>query len=80
MSSLSVSLSNWIAPRAAAMKAPWVWHTPLGLPVVPEVYSMIEMSSEAPLSISPSRKSGWLRSWMRPISCNSSRPISRVWV
>jgi len=37
MSSWSVSLSNCMPPRAAEMKASCVWHTPFGLPVVPEV-------------------------------------------
>jgi hypothetical protein len=31
------SLSNSQPLCAAAMKAPWVWQTPFGLPVVPEV-------------------------------------------
>ena len=30
-------VSNATPPVAAAMKVSWVWQTPLGLPVVPEV-------------------------------------------
>jgi hypothetical protein len=37
MSSWSVSLSKPTPLCAAAMKVSWVWQTPFGLPVVPEV-------------------------------------------
>ena len=37
MLSFGPSLSTSVAPRAAPMKLECVWHTPLGLPVVPEV-------------------------------------------
>ena len=37
MLSSAVSWSNSQPPRAAAMNAACVWHTPFGLPVVPDV-------------------------------------------
>ena len=58
MLSSAVRRSNSQAPRAEAMNARCVWHTPFGLPVVPDVYSMTDTSSSAPLATSPSKKPG----------------------
>ncbi len=71
--SLAPRRSKSQPPPAAMMNPPWVRHTPLGAPVVPEVYRMIAMSSDCPLATSAAKYSGFSRSNSRPISRKSSR-------
>jgi hypothetical protein len=77
---LSVSLSNWIAAARRGDEGVVRLAHALGLAGGARGVQHDATSSAAPLAISPSRKSGWLRSWIRPISISSSRPMEQGWV
>ncbi len=72
MLSSATRWSNSTPPCAATMNARCVWHTPFGLPVVPDVYSITDTSSARPFATSVSKKPGCARSKARPFSMSTS--------
>jgi hypothetical protein len=64
---------------AEPMKLACVWHTPLGLPVVPEVYRMTDTSSGLVAFHLASHTPGWSRSHSAPSAFSFSVLIRPGW-
>jgi hypothetical protein len=75
-SSRSVSLSKRAPARARSISVSWLWTTPFGVPVVPDVKNIAATSSGLALATSAAKKPGCAAAYARPAAISASSDAS----